>query len=91
MSDCLKICYEKGGECERRCLDELGALLEDSLDGVLNFCGLRVITVGCEYRVDDTAQRLNTYETGAMGRAVTTSARREKETRRVCGIVCGGL
>jgi hypothetical protein len=29
----------------------------------------------------------NTYGTGTVGRAVTTSAKREKETRRVCGIV----
>lgn len=34
----------------------------------------------------DTSQP-NTYGTGTMGRAVTTSARREKETSSVRGIV----
>jgi hypothetical protein len=58
MLDCLKISYEKGGERGMRYLDELGSLLEDGFDGVLNFCGLRVITVGCEYRLNDTAHDL---------------------------------
>jgi hypothetical protein len=58
MLDCLKTSYEKGGERGGGYLDLLGALLEDSFDGVLNFCGLRVITVGCEYRLNDTAHDL---------------------------------
>lgn len=54
MSDCLKISYEKG-EGGGRYLDKLCALLKNSFDGILNFRGLRVITVGCEYRLNDTA------------------------------------
>jgi hypothetical protein len=58
MLDSLKTSYEKGDERGGRYLDKLGALLEDSFDGVLNFCGLRVITVGCEYRLNDMAHDL---------------------------------
>ena len=86
--------YEKGDEREREYLDELGALLEDSLDGILNLGGLRVIAVGCPYvdvSYEQRGSQFNTHEMGTMGRAVTTSARREKETSRVCGIVCGVL
>jgi hypothetical protein len=64
MLDCLKTFYEKGGERGGRYLDELGALLEDSFDGVLNFCGLRVITVGCECHLNDTAQDLTRTRRG---------------------------
>jgi hypothetical protein len=58
MLDCLKTAYEKGSERGGKYLDKPCAFLEDSFDDVLNFCGLRVITVGCEYRLNDTAHDL---------------------------------
>ena len=39
-------------------LDKLCALHEYSFDGVLNLGGLRVVTVVCEYVVNNTAQEL---------------------------------
>ena len=39
-------------------MDKLGALLDDSFDGVLNLGGLRVITVMCEYSVNEIAHDL---------------------------------
>ncbi len=56
--DCLKSFYEKGGERGGRYLDKLGSFLEDSFDSVPNFGGLRVITVGCEHVLNDTAYDL---------------------------------
>jgi hypothetical protein len=58
MLDCLKTFYKKGGGRGESHLDKLGAFLENNFDSVSNFCGLRVITVGCQYRSNDAAQDL---------------------------------
>ena len=57
MLDCLGNFMKRVMNMEEY-LDKLCALHEYSFDGVLNLGGLRVITVVCEYVVNNTAQEL---------------------------------